>query len=142
MAIPVVVTNGCGRAARIDANGDFVVTTDPLDISEFREFDVPDIVAYNFFEPKMGYNFVVTGIHAFADKDVSNSVNATVFIYEAPAIDSTTVDKVILRFEMPRDSTIPLTGLRILVNSGKWVNGKTNDDDIHVNLFGHYKSMS
>jgi len=142
MAIPVVITNGCGRNARINANGDFVVTTDPLDDSIFQELDIPDIVAYNFFEPKAGYNFVVTGIHAFADKDVSNSTNATVFIYEAPAIDSTTVDRVILRFEMPRDSTVELSRLKLFVNSGKWVNGKTNDDDIHVNLFGHYKSMS
>jgi hypothetical protein len=136
--IPTVLTDDLGRRGSFTPDGDFRVTRDPHDLSSFQEMDIPITEAYNFFPPQNGFNFIITNIHAFADKDVSNSINATVFFYEAPAIDSTTVDRVLLRFEMPRDSIMQMDGLRLLVNSGKWVNGKTNDDDIHVNMLGHY----
>ena len=141
MTASVIVTDDSGRRGSFTPEGDFRVTLDPLDLSQFREMDIPDTVAYNFFAPKAGFNFIITHVHAFADKDVNNNFNATVFFYEAPSVDSTTVDKVLLRFEMPRDSIMQMDGIRLLVNSGKWVNGKTNDDDIHVNMLGHYKRI-
>ncbi|KKK66013.1 hypothetical protein LCGC14_2968350 [marine sediment metagenome] len=64
--------------------------------------------------------------------------NATVEIYEASSTSSATVDKIIMQFEIGQNEFHPFTSLSLLVNAGKWINAKTDDDDVHMNILGYY----
>ena len=95
-------------------------------------------VTYNFYPPKAGHQFVIKGAIAFADKDVSDASDTVIIIYEAGDAATTTVDKTLLQFGMGKLTTLPMLPLDILVNEGKFVNAKTGDDDIHLNILGYY----
>lgn len=135
----LIGTDDKGRiiSAKVNASGELVVSDGPYDLVEFRELAV-DNAPYNFYGPIVGKQFVVTGLLSFADKQVNTSTNATVTIYEASAPDTATEDKVILKYEMGQNQQLPFPNVRILVNPGVWLNAKTDDDDIHMNIIGHY----
>ena len=42
------------------------------------------------------------------------------------------------KLAMVEGDLLVLTGLNLLVNGGKYVNGKTSDDDIHMTIMGYY----
>ena len=132
-------SNGSGATtkAKVSGSGELVVA--PLHYSEsvFQELGVIN-TAYNFFLPKAHKQFVITGFSLKADRDVSQSADATVIIYEASAIDSLTVDKTLFQDAMIRGERTGYTNVNQLVNEGKFINAKTTDDDIHVTIFGYY----
>ena len=49
-----------------------------------------------------------------------------------------TVDKFLVQFVVTLDQAIVATPLHILVNSGKFINAKTDNDDVHLTLMGYY----
>lgn len=126
-----------GLTAKITKSGELVVAPLSYDETVFVELAEDDI-AYNFYEPKPQKQFVITGVLAYGDKQVSAVTNATVIIYEAASIDTLTVDKVLLQFEIGQNQSIPISSLRTLVNVGKWINAQTDDDDIHMTIMGYY----
>ena len=134
-----VVIGGCadGTTANVTKSGELVVGPSSYDETEFNELAAAD-TAYNFYIPSPGCQFVMTGLLAYADKQVSSNTNATVVVYEADSPESTTVDKVLIQFELGQNQSLPYPNIRILVNSGVWVNAKTDDDDIHMTIMGHF----
>ena len=128
---------GGGSIANVTPSGEFVVAPLAYDETEFNEL-AEDNTAYNFYGPKSGQQFVLTGLLAYGDKQVSAVTNATVVVYEATSEDTTTVDKVLIQFEIGQNQSLPLSGLHLLVNSGVWVNAKTDDDDVHMTLMGYF----
>ena len=77
----------------------------------------------------------------YGDKQVNSSTNATVVIYESDQPDSTTEDRVLVQVEVGQNQSIPFPNIRILCNKGVYINGKTDDDDIHMTIFGHYVDL-
>lgn len=73
-----------------------------------------------------------------ADKQVSSTVDATVVIYEATTDSTTTVSKVLIQFAVVQGDIINPARLNLLVNEGRYVNAKTDDDDVHMTILGHY----
>ena len=71
-------------------------------------------------------------------EEVASATNATVEIYEASSATATVVDKIIMQFEIGQNEFHPFNNLNLLVNEGKWINAKTNDDDVHMNILGFY----
>lgn len=137
MATPVHVKGGVGDwAAKVTSLGQLVTAPLAYDETVFKELAEPNI-AYNFYKSKSGQQFVITGIRARADRQVSTTVDADVVIYEASAEDTTDVDKVLHQEAMVRgeDMTFPMN---VLVRAGKFVNAKTTDDDIHMTITGYY----
>ncbi len=126
--------------AKVTELGQLVVAPLAYDETEFRELAVAD-TAYNFYVPRSGKQFIITGIRAKADRQVSPTSDADVVIYEAAAPDTTTVSKVLYREAMVQGEFATLLPLNILVNTGVWVNAKTSDDDIHMTIFGYYIPM-
>ena len=126
-----------GKIAKVTSSGELVVAPLHYDETSFKELAEPNI-GYNFYAPLPGKQFVITAILMKADKQVSNTDDATVVIYEADSTDSTTVDKTLIQFAMVRDDIIIPTPLRILVAEGKFINAKTDDDDIHMTITGYY----
>lgn len=123
----------------VKVTGTGAVVTAPFAYDEtvFKELAV-DNTAYNFYVPKAGAQFVITGIRAKADRQVSVGTDATVVIYEASAVASTVVDKALHQESMVQGESITLLPTNILVSEGKWVNAKTTDDDIHMTIMGYY----
>lgn len=136
MSIPVNIEFN-GFKVKVTKSGELVVAPLAYDETMFVEL-AEDDTAYNFYEPKPQKQFVITGVLAYGDKQVSAVTNATVIIYEADSIDTLTVDKVLLQFEIGQNQSIPISSLRTLVNVGKWINSKTDDDDIHMTIMGYY----
>lgn len=138
MPTPVHLLGRRGNwAADVTQLGQLVTAPFAYDETVFKEL-AADNTAYNFYKSKSGQQFVITGIRAKADRDVSNTVDADVVIYEAASEDTTTVDKILHQEAMIRGESITLVPLNILVAAGKYVNAKTTDDDIHMTLFGYY----
>lgn len=94
--------------------------------------------AYNFAVGKSGQNFIVTGVLIYANKNVGVG-DATLDIYEAADATSTTIDKTILTLEVPQKVYVPfLDNLNLKITEGKFLNAKTDDDDIFLTIFGYY----
>lgn len=138
MGLPVrIVDPATGREASVTRTGALAVGAIQYDEVSFQEL-ATDNIAFNFYTPKAGQQFVITLIHLKADRDVSNTVDAAVVIYEATSVTETTVAKVLFQVNMVRNNILVLPGLNILVSEGVWINGKTTDDDIFVNITGYY----
>ena len=126
-----------GRVASVTSDGALAVGPVSFNLIEFNELDTT-VTAYNFYSPKSGKQFVVTAIFAYGDKQVGLGTNATVEVYEASSTTETTVDKIIMQFEIGQNQFHPFTSLNLLVNEGKFINAKTDDDDVHMNILGYY----
>lgn len=140
MSTPVQLKDGrfgTGTLAGITSIGQQVVSPYAYDETVFKEL-AEVTTAYNFYKSKSGQQFVITGINAKADRQVSTTDDADVVIYEADSETSLTVDKVLFQEAMVRGEKASLFPLNILVNKGKFVNAKTTDDDIHMTITGYY----
>jgi hypothetical protein len=127
-----------GTNAKVTARGQLV--TSPLAFSDTASVTADVInTGYNLWKPLSGKRFVVTDILLYANKNVG-ATDATVVLYEASADDSTTVDKTILNIEMPKNTSRDLVGLNLILTEGKWLNVKTDDDDIFATVMGYYVS--
>lgn len=140
MSTPVQITDGnkgTKSKAGVSKIGQLIVAPFAYDETQFIELAAND-TAYNFYKPKVGEQFVITGLRAKADRQVSNTVDADVVIYEASSSTTLTVDKILHQEAMIRGDSVTLNPTNILVNAGKYVNAKTTDDDIHMTIMGYY----
>ncbi len=138
MAIDVQIVDGeTGRPVRILKFGSMAVSPVVSNLAEFRELGTIN-TAFNFYEPQGGRNFVISHIFAYGDKEVASNANATVEIYEATSATSTTVDKIILQFEIGQNEFHPFQDLNLLVSTDRFINAKTSDDDVHMNILGFF----
>ena len=138
MSIPAQIIDGAGTKVKTIVTKIGQLVTSPYDYDEttFTEL-AEDDTAYNFYKPRVGQQFVITGIIASADAQVSNTADATVVVYEASSTSTLTVDKTLLQLAMVRFDQITFSP-NILVREGKFVNAKTTDDDIHMTITGYY----
>lgn len=139
-ALPVRLMGNGSQQVRINEAGELLISDGPYDLVVFNELATIN-TAYNYFVPKGREQFVITGFLAYGDKQVSGSTNATVVIYEASQADSTTEDRVLIQFELGQNQSVPFPNIRILCNKGAYINAKTDDDDIHMTIFGHYVDL-
>ena len=129
------ILGGKGATAKVTTSGELVVA--PLSYDEVANQTLDSAnVAENFFAPKSQQQFVVTGIVANADKSVTTDV--VVDVYEADSLTSATIDKAIFHFEMLKNGDKDLIGLRILVNSGVFINAKADDANVNITIMGYY----
>ena len=142
MTLPIKIeghdhANSTITAARVTRTGQLVTAPFSYDDSSFQEL-ADDDVALNFYKPKAGKQFVITGVIATGDKQVGANEDATVVIFEGPDALSETQDKILLKFVLTQSTVVSLLPLNIIVNEGKFVQGVTDNDDVHMNIFGYY----
>ena len=143
MAHPVYLKDGTGtgRQACITKYGQLI--TSPLNYGTVStvKMEVAN-TAYNYIEPRQNHKIVITDILLYANKNVGAS-DATVTIYTSDVGPSTTtVKETVLETEMVKQTARDLTGLNLLIDKpGRWVNGKTDDDDIFCSLVYYYVPM-
>lgn len=139
MTLKVSIEGGNkGRLAGVTPDGALAVGPASLNQIEFRELAAIN-TAYNFYSPRPGQQFVVMAIFAYGDKQVATATNATVEVYEASNADATAVDKIIMQFEIGQNEFHPFTSLNLLVTAGVFINAKTDDEDVHLNILGYYR---
>ena len=133
MSTPVVIQDGkSGNRARVTRFGQLI--TAPVDYSTPVTGKLEVInTAYNFIVPTMDQNVIITDIILTANKNVGAS-DATVIVYEADEADELTAYKEIINIEMIKQSNLVMTGLNMIVTAGKYVNAKTDDDDVFVTI--------
>lgn len=128
--------HGTGSTARVTEYGQLIVA--PLDFSSSQAIKLETAnTAYNFVAPVQDKIIVITDILLYANKNVGAG-DATVDVYTSDVgPDSTTIKESIIQTEMLKQTSRDLTGLNIKVNEGRWVNAKTDDDDVFVTI-GYY----
>ena len=137
MSLEVFIRDADGQLVRVSKLGQ--LTIGPFAFDETQSLELAeDDTAYNFFKPKSGQQFVITGMLLKANRQVSNTVDARVVIYESPDPDSLTEDKILLEEAMIRGESRTINPMNVLVNQGKFINAKTSDDDIFVTIMGYY----
>jgi len=141
MTINVQIVGPNGEPALVNNSGELATGRVEGDLSSFNELAAAD-TAYNFYKPLAGLGFIITGFEMKANQSVSNVAEATVIIYEASEEDTTTVDKILYQTAMLRDDRVPIAPVKIGVNPGKFINAKTDDDDIFVNILGYYADIA
>lgn len=137
MAVSFKLIGQSGHNVDVTPNGELIVSPIRPDSVVFKELGEPN-TAYNFFPPIQGKGILLTGITAKADKQVSSTVDATVIIYAATSDTSTTPEVIIYQDVMVEGDRIQLTDLNLLIAEGYYINAKTTDDDIHMNIFCRY----
>ena len=125
-----------GNRVKITKQGQ--VITAPIEYSEVKFVDLAvDDQGYTFFEPKAGKKFVITDILAIANRNVTT--DCVIDIYEADDLNSATIAKSIFQLDMLKSTTLVMTGLNIIVSDfGKFINGKTDDNNGLVTISGYY----
>jgi hypothetical protein len=139
-ALPVRLMGNGSQQVQVNEAGELIVSDGPYDLAKFNELDATN-TAYNFYGPRGREQFVITGFLMYGDKQVSTSTNSTVLIYESELPDSTVEDRVLVQVEVGQNQSIPFPNIRILCNKGVYINGKCDDDDIHMTIFGHYVDL-
>ena len=140
MAIDIsIVGKKLGTQAVVNSSG--VLATGPLEFSVpvFKLLDVVD-QAYNFSKPKVRHVTVITDIILFADKSVTTQ--ATIIIYEADSIDEVySSQRVVFEQEILKQTNVTLTGLNWKISEGKFLNAKTDDDDVYCNIASYHAEV-
>lgn len=125
------------HVVQVSPTGEIAVSPVRYNETVFKELAEPNI-AYNFYGPHVGEQFVLVSMLAYGDKQVGTSTNATVIVYEGESIDTITISRVLLQFEVGQNQSVPFAPINVLVNKGVWINAQTDDDDIHMTLLGYY----
>ncbi len=112
-----------------------------LDEVSFKELAV-DNTAYNLYKPRIGSVFRITGFIATGDNQIAANADSTVVIYEAVNDSTATVAKVLVQFVLTKSTTVTAIGLNIGVNEGVFINAKTDEDDVHLTLMGHFLAVN
>ena len=124
-------------AARVTRTGQLVTAPFAYDETKFNELGTAGTAA-NYYKPKARQQFIITGIIATADKQVGANEDAVVTIFEASDDTTSTQDKVLLTFVLTQSTVVSFLPLNIIVNEGKFFNGETDNDDVHMNILGYY----
>ncbi len=134
MSTPINIKDSdSGVVAKVTKFGQLVVSPLQYSTPVADELDVID-TAFNFIVPQQGHSIVITDIIVSADNNVSNVTPAEVAIYEAITADTTTIDTGIVSPRIVRADNLALTGLNLIVPEGKFVNAKTNDNNVLVTI--------
>ncbi len=134
MSTPTVIKdNNSGNTAKVSKFGQLIVASLDYSTPISDSLDVID-TAFNFVRPQQDHSVVITDIVVSADNSVSNVVPAEVEIYEATTADTTTIDTGIVSPRVVRADNLALNGLNLLVPEGKFVNAKTNDNNVLVTI--------
>jgi len=128
----VVQDSSTSNRATVTKYGQLVVAPTDYSTPKAVKLDVIN-TAFNFVEPVAGSEIVITDMILTANKRVGAN-DATIVVYEADEIDSVTSTNDILNLEMLKKTTVPLTGMNMLVGEGKFINATTDDNDVYITI--------
>ena len=132
MTAPIrIVDPHTGVGAKVTEFGQLV--TSPIDYSVSSQIVATvDDLPYNLVGPEHGRSIIVTSIILTANKDVGVN-DATVTVYSSSTETSTTGADV-FQIELARNGQLVLSGLNLKVESGLFLNVKTNDTTVYATV--------
>lgn len=122
-----------GQTVRVTRFGQLVVSPIAFSTPVSRNLSVIN-QAFNFLAPESGQSIVITDIIISGDKAISPTDPAEVEFYQADSVDSLIASPTIISPRPGRGENIPLNGMNLLVPEGKWINAKTNDNNVLITL--------
>ena len=126
-----IVDPHTGVGAKVTEFGQLV--TSPIDYSVSSQIVATvDDLPYNLVGPEHGRSIIVTSIILTANKDVGVN-DATVTVYSSSTETSTTGADV-FQIELARNGQLVLSGLNLKVESGLFLNVKTNDTTVYATV--------
>ena len=144
LKVQIVDSHGTGNAASVNSDGSLHVgpvhsgtpyTSYADVINTGYTYDTLDGTCIS---PMPGKVFKITSILIFADRSVGSTSGAVVNIYESDAPSSTTSTRHIIdSLELVKNTNI-FMNVDIEVTAGKWVNIKTDDNNIGSTIIGYY----
>lgn len=139
MSTPVIIKDGKGKGTgvKVSSIGQLTTAVFDYDLTKFNTLSVNG-QAFNFYSPRAGHNFVITGFIAYADRSVNDANDTVIDIYEADSDSSGTIDKMLISFGLGKTKALPALPLNILVNEGVFINAKTSDNNILLTIMGYF----
>ena len=128
---------GTKATAGVTRRGQIITAPMDYNTTYYNSMDTVTI-AYNFIEPRAGFNFVIDGVIFSSDKNVSSTNGAVITLYEADAVDRNVASRELFTIDVGRLDKGSFTGLNVLTSPGVWLNGSTDDATTNVTIVGHY----
>ena len=139
ISAPTLIVDGRGGSSTASVSEIGELAVGPIEYSQTKFVELGTVdTAFNFFPPLPGSQFVINGVIATGDLQISANAVAEVIVYEGASAETTTVDNIIIQFVITRLQSVSYLPLNILVTKGKFVNAKTDDDDVHMTILGYY----
>lgn len=135
--IKVQLADGNGRPARFNPQGQLETALGDYDLSKFVSMSAT-ATAFNYYTPIPGRQFLITGLLCFATKDVQDNSDTNIVIYEGTTPSTTTEARIILQFGMGQLTVLSMPNLRLLVSQSVFLNAKTDDATVDLNILGHF----
>lgn len=127
---------GSGNIAGVTHANELIVAGIGESSTVFKAMSVVD-QAYNFFLPKIEFDFHITSI-LFG----TPGAGAVIDIYEASSTTSTTISKQILKMDISGKGFFPISfpfGGFLPVSEGTYLNAKTDTATVNMTIIGHYR---
>ena len=93
--------------------------------------------AYNFYDPKPSYKFVITGILMGGDRNIGNLGSLTV-VYQATSPTTLTESRTIMSVDIAKNGTRDILPMNVLIDEGAYINAKCDDNNVYVSITGYY----
>lgn len=133
--IKINIQGSKGRTVDVSSNQELLV------VKRFSSAQnitlVSDNVAVNLIAPRSGEKVIITGLIVNTNRDIGVN-GAKIEIYEATGPTETTVETAIMTFDLPKNETVPLNGLLIETNEGKYINAKADDSEVNITLLCYF----
>lgn len=134
MSLPTTIIDGGGEGNEAKVNRAGCLAIGPVEYSELYSVNCAVIdTAYNIVQPASGMQIVITSLLFSANRNVGAN-DATVDLYEASSPTSISIDKTLAHLEIPKQQFREFNPIQLLVNEGKYINVKTNDNEVLVTL--------
>lgn len=136
MVVKFQLVGANGIPVKTTENGELV--TAPLHYSDPYTQDLGEVnTAYNFLPPKVGMQFVITGAVISGNRNIGND-GSNLVVYGADSAESLTVLTDLIDVEVPKSTIHPFVVPNVVVPEGEFINGKCDDDDVKVTLYGYF----
>ncbi len=138
MTIKTQIEGNSGFIADVTKQGSLKII--PQEFNEINKQTIIDANAVNFFKPRAGKHFIMSGIIVNTDRKVGVN-GALVDIYESDTEDGTTIAKSIISIDLPQNTTAPILNIFTETSEGVFINGKANDFDVNVSVLGFFVNV-
>lgn len=123
--------------ASVSKNGEVLVRA--YGFSEPSIQTLTGTTAANLFAARPTEQLVLTGIVISGNRSIA-AAGDVVEVFEAPAADSATQNKLLLSVDIARQQVVPVLGFQTLITQGKFLNVDRADTNgaVSVTAFGYY----
>ncbi len=136
----VQIINGTGTHSPSTVSRYGQLITGPVDYNKSVSVTLgTSATAVELIAPLPGHRIVIDGILLYANRNVSNTTEATVTLYSSDdGGASATQTSVIFNTELAKQTSRDFIGTNFLCIAGQWVNAITSDDDVFLTLLYYY----